>query len=460
MHSLFLKIFLSFWIALIVFSGLSLWATSHYLDTVRSEEVSTRPWQRLMLYLHEAQTIANDTGEEGLRQWLTQLDEREAIPFYLLDNRGHDLLRRSVPTRIQSLFQTVSHLPHPRTINERENDQEYPLHHRPIVIVQGHYYRLVPDYLSVTLGRVLKRPRLIGVPLIIAALVSGLVCLILARYLSLPILRLQHASRRLAAGDLSLRVAPTMGKRKDEIAQLALDFDHMAEQLERLINSHKQLLRDASHELRSPLARLQVAMGLVRQRGDRPNAADIDRMERETERLNDLVGQLLSLSRLEAGIFAVDREPIDMADLIRTIADDAAFEAHAMQRDVVVTQLHPLKIIGDSILLHSAIENVVRNAIRYTAPGTAVELSFEPTTQRPGWATLRIRDHGPGIPATMLTRIFEPFVRVSEARDRPSGGYGLGLAIAQRAVRLHGGEMQARNETEGGLSILIHLPTS
>lgn len=234
----------------------------------------------------------------------------------------------------------------------------------------------------------------------------------------------------------------------------------MAEQLQTLIESHKQLLRDASHELRSPLARLQVALGLAQQRGGNEADSELDRIEREAERLNELIGQLLSLARLETTMAQVEREPIALAVLLEDIADDAAYEAGASNRDVKITHTVPVTINGNSVLLSSALENVVRNAIRYTADGTLVELSLQKDSDKPGWVVIRIRDHGPGIPEDMLNSIFEPFVRVGEARDRQTGGYGLGLAIAKRAINLHGGEINAANEDVDGMSIFIHLPVN
>jgi len=232
----------------------------------------------------------------------------------------------------------------------------------------------------------------------------------------------------------------------------------MAEQLQRLIASHQQLLRDASHELRSPLARLQVALGLARQRAGTGIHTELDRIERESENLNELIAQLLTLTRLETGHLESPQEPIDLAELLQSIANDAAFEASVSHRQVRITHSTSAHIIGNAQLLHSAIENVVRNAIRHTPAGTCVELALHLDSEHAGGVIIQIRDQGAGVPEAMLTRIFEPFVRVGDARDRRSGGYGLGLAIAERAVRLHGGEISAHNETPGGLNITIRLP--
>lgn len=455
MYSLFWKFFVSFWLALVLFAGLSLWGTSSYLEHVRAEEAPNHPRQRLHQYVNEGRTIAAQHGRTGLRLWLTELDRREAIPFYLIDEHGTDILDRNIPARILMFWQTLEH-PATQDTTRHEIRQSQ----RLLIHVGKHHYRLMPDYQSVTLGRLLHRPRVFAVPLFVAMAVSALVCLLLARYLTAPISQLRRATHQLAAGNFTQRVAPMLGNRKDEIVALATDFDVMAVQLQQLIASHQQLLRDASHELRSPLARLQVALGLARQRAGTGPQEELDRIERESEHLNELIAQLLTLTRLETGHIELPQESIDLPELLQSIVSDASFEASTTQRQIRITHTVPALIEGNPQLLHSAIENVVRNALRHTPVDTAVEVALQHDSAHPGWVTIHIRDYGPGIPATMLARVFEPFVRVGEARDRQSGGYGLGLAIAKRAVVLHSGEISAHNEQPHGLKVSIRLPVA
>lgn len=454
MKSLFWKIFVSFWLALVLFAGLTLWVTSHHLEKMRREANNNQPRHNTIEYITQARILAQGGDINALRQWLARLDKREAIPYFLLDDSGKDLLNRPVPLHMQN---RVNRMERRHRHDEYEDQRRHRRHHLRPIILDGQRYRLMPDFRSITLNRVLSRPRAIATPILLASLISAVICLLLARYLTAPISRLRQATQKLAQGDLSQRVSPSMGKRKDEIVELANDFDYMAEQLQALIESHKQLLRDASHELRSPLARLQVALGLANQRGDYETTPELDRIEREAERLNELIGQLLSLARLETNTSEIETKPIELDVLLKQVVDDAAYEARAVSRDVKIIHCIPVTIKGNSVLLSSALENVVRNAIRYTAEGTSVELSLQKNSEKSDWIVIKIRDHGPGIPKQMLESIFEPFVRVGEARDRQSGGYGLGLAIAKRAVYLHGGEMTAVNEDEG-LSIIIHLP--
>jgi len=454
MHRLYWKIFLSFWVALIVFAGATIFATSQFIDRLRAEQQITSPFERFRNYAAEGQRVADRDGIEGLKKWMAALDRTEIVPLFLVDRDGQDLLGRQVPERIVERLAREANRP-PRFFRPGPEPRRI-----MIALPDGTEYRMVPDFQAVTLGRVLRRPRVIALPLVIAAVVSGLVCLLLARYLTAPIGRLRRATEAYAAGDLKPRVAPTLGSRKDEIADLARAFDHMAQRLQELMTSQRQLLSDVSHELRSPLARLQVALGLARQRADGRATAEFDRIERETELLNDLIGQLLSLSRLEAGVMKPEREPVDIGEILGAVAADADFEARAGNRRVEIDQVAPTVIQGDAALLHSAIENIVRNAVRYTAENTTVRLSLDHAGYRSKDLIIRIRDYGPGVPEDMLPRLFEPFVRVDDARDRSRGGYGLGLAIAQKAIRLHGGEVTARNEPEGGLSVVITLPVS
>jgi len=452
MNHLFGKIFLSFWVSLILFAGAGLLAASLFLERTRAQNEIESPRDRHLSYINEAQLVAKNQGIEGLKSWLIKLDQTEAIPFLMVDTSGKDLLDRPISSH---LAERLDRKWKPRRPTDRKRS---PRHHNLIQVPGAGQYLLMPDFQAVTLNRVLSRPRVIALPVIVAAIVSGLVCFLLAGYLTRPIRRLSNATHQFAAGNLSLRVASTMGRRRDEVADLARDFDHMAERLQALIGSQKQLLSDVSHELRSPLARLQVALGLARQREQSQTNAELDRIEREADRLNELIGQLLSLTRLEPGTQLAHSEPVDVEILLAEVAESADFEARVANRQVRIINSLPVSIEANETLLRSALENVVRNAARYTDENTSVDIALQHDPEHPGWLLVQVRDHGPGVPDNMLTKLFEPFVRVGDARDRESGGYGLGLAIAERAIHLHGGEISAANEPDGGLNVRIRLP--
>ncbi len=289
-------------------------------------------------------------------------------------------------------------------------------------------------------------------------LTSGLLCFLLARHLTAPVAHLRAVTSRFSSGDLSARVTQSkLLGRKDEVGGLARDFNEMAARIETLLNAQKRLIADVSHELRSPLTRLSLALGLIRRRGDTVSPTSMARMEREVHRLNHLIGQLLTLSRLEALDQPPPKEVIDLAALVQEIAIDAGFETANSDRGIRLVECAACTLSGARDLLRSAIENVVRNALKYTSPGTVVQIRLA----RPcgaNLATILVEDEGPGVPPNELTRIFEPFYRVEQARERQTGGAGLGLAIARHVVGMHGGSVTAKNRESGGLALSIALP--
>ncbi len=288
----------------------------------------------------------------------------------------------------------------------------------------------------------------------VSLLVSGLICYVLTRYLTTPILRLREASQHLAQGDLSTRAAAGMERRRDELGSLVQDFNAMAARIEELVSGQRQLIYDISHELRSPLARLNVALDLARER--RGNDAAFEHMEQDLERLNEMIGRLLTVARLDSSAIPVAMSQVDLTELISQIARSADLELRKNDGAVQLTLPGQFFVDGNAELLHSAIENVVRNAIRYTGIGNPVEVSV--TTQKPSSALIVVRDHGPGVPESELANIFQPFYRIADDRNRESGGAGLGLAIAGRVIRIHGGTICARNAQPHGLEVEILLP--
>jgi len=293
----------------------------------------------------------------------------------------------------------------------------------------------------------------------VALTAAALTWYLFFRYVTVPLRLLRKVTQQLAGGNLSARVGEGLVHRKDEVAGLGRDVDRMAERIESLVGAHQRLIRDVSHELRSPLARLNVALELARQSAGPAHVAPFDRIERESDRLNELIGQLLMLTKLESESGSIKRMQFDIAALITEIAQDADFEAKSNGRRVETNAREPLLLTGSKELLRQAVENVVRNAVRYTAEGTSVmiELGKKETGGR-NWAHIGVRDYGPGVPESQLTDIFRPFYRVNDARERQSGGTGVGLAISDRAVRIHGGSLRAYNAPGAGLIMEMELP--
>jgi signal transduction histidine kinase len=288
--------------------------------------------------------------------------------------------------------------------------------------------------------------------------VSTAVCLVLARYLAAPVDRLRLATRRLANGDLNVRVLPAL-RRRDDLGLLAADLDTMAERLRQLLEAKQQLLRDVSHELRSPLARLQLALSLAGRDRD-ATERHLARAILEADRLELLLARTLKLARLEDPSSPLAQESVDVAALLRTIAADVAIEADAQGCRVALKVEGPLPVQADAELLRSAFENLLRNAVHHSPPGGEVLIEAQTmASDAERRIEVTVRDHGPGVPQKDLALIFEPFYRVGAAREhRRAGGEGLGLAIASRAIALHGGRIFAANATGGGLRVSVTLP--
>ena len=288
--------------------------------------------------------------------------------------------------------------------------------------------------------------------LLLFTLAGGIFCYLISRYLTKPLSKLSEAAASIAEGRLDTRVDPALRSRRDEIADLACNFDRMAERIETLITGQRRLLGDVSHELRSPLSRLIVALSLVKQGPAEEAAENLERIGLEARRLDALIGQLLALTRIDSGVDRGSPAPFDLTNLVQEVANDGDFEARARNRSVAIKQTDACTVHGFEELLRSAVENVARNAIRHTADGTAVEISLQRQGPR---ALLRVSDHGPGVPESMLSDIFLPFRRVANAN---SEGAGLGLAIAERAVNVHRGTIRAMNAPSDGLIVEIDLP--
>jgi two-component system sensor histidine kinase CpxA len=291
----------------------------------------------------------------------------------------------------------------------------------------------------------------------VAFIVSGLVCYFLTRYLTTPILRLRAVAQLISAGQLGMRAEAKLESRRDEFGDLALDFNLMASKTESLISSQRQLMYDVSHELRSPLARMNVALDLLHRRVGEDSA--LRRMETDLQRLNELITRLLTVAKLDAANALQSHVRVNLTDLVLSIAADAEFEAQEKGNRVVVVPESDLVVFGDPNLLRSAVENVLRNAVRYTRPGTAVEVVLQTNHAiSPNEAIISVRDHGNGVTEDDLTNIFKPFYRVTDAPASEATGAGLGLAITERIVTLHKGKICARNEPGGGLRIEMAFP--
>lgn len=449
MKSLFLRIFLSFWLAVAIFLVAAILLT-----------LALRPrsstWEALRAtVLNDAVNAYEEGGDLQLRKYFENIEATQHVRVYLFNERGEEVSHRAPPDWAIRVAQGGPRSPRdgfiiPAPPVQRDSRASSDGKHR-YTLVMG----LPPG------PRVFIGPRGLPFPAVFILVVSsGIVCYFLSWYLTKPIVRLRAATQQLAAGNLAARTGAPVTGRRDEVAGLMRDFDAMAERVETLMKAQSRLLNDISHELRSPLARLNVALGLARQRAGVEGADMMDRIELEASRLNELIGRILTLARLEDGEQRVPHTPVPLDELVLNVAEDAEFEAQARHCHVHTTIPEgDWGVRGNASLLHSAVENVVRNAIRYTQEGTSVEIELASEQKAAGpEAVLAVSDFGPGVPPHALGKMFEPFYRLDDARGRLTGGVGLGLAITERAVRFHGGKVAALNRPEGGLRVEIRLP--
>jgi len=285
--------------------------------------------------------------------------------------------------------------------------------------------------------------------------VSAFLCLLIAHYLSKPIERLRTATNELARGNLDIRVSRYIGNRRDEIAELVRDFDSMADELRKLIQSERSLLSGVSHELRSPIARIRLALTLARDADARERREMLDRIEQDTIQLDSMLEKILIVARLEGGQHKPKFENVSLYEIVENVVDDARFEATAVDVDIRFTGSTEVNLSGDPGLLRSAVENIVRNAVFYSGAGGKIEVTLR---RENGTARLSVRDDGTGVPEESLPLLFKPFYRVDNSRGMSTGGMGLGLAIVRNAVLVHGGTITAQNVVPHGLQIDISLP--
>lgn len=449
MRSLFFRIFIGFLGATVLIGAILLVLA-----------LTTDP-QRVVFARHEEQLtqLGRELAQSyrtGGRAALQEIDRRRMQkgdpPAFLFRNAEGPLSGRPAPPRVREIAARTA-------VTGEKQALRGPRGRHWLALPVGDGFVLVTGVPAPSRLERLFDPYGLTLRIGVTFLITGLISYLLARSLSAPVRTLRDATQKLAGGDMSVRVGPSLGGPRDETAELGRDFDRMAERIDALLSAQRRLLRDISHELRSPLARLNVALGLARQKAGAEAQGALDRMEREADRLNELIGELLTLTLLESENKEGDAVAIDLEALVHDIVQDADFEAKVSNRTVRVVESEPISVSGVPELLRRAIENVVRNAVRFTTEGTSVELRLSLSQDAPAaMARITVRDHGPGIPEEALGRIFEPFYRVADARDRQSGGTGIGLAITRRAVRLHGGSVRAFNAPDGGLEIVLDLP--
>ncbi|WP_333877718.1 ATP-binding protein [Methylobacter sp.] len=456
MGRLFWKFFLTFWLALLVAGigvGTAVWLRHNAWQRAEPVKYSIDV-RHASAFVAVAKTVIRHGGVAGLRSFLESMRDAPFPPVYAVDDQDRELLQRNVAADV---------LQQARTLFLQE---VYPEAIRMVSGEDGHHYLLFvplpehgfapppPDGRSPRPARPPRMPPSPRLPILAGIFASLMFSAALAWYFAKPIRSLRNAFAALAQGDLDTRVGTLMGKRRDELSDLGRDFDHMAGQIHSLVHAQQRLLHDVSHELRSPLARIQAAIGLAQQQPEKQQAM-LERIERESQRINDLVGELLVLSRLEAGVSGTENHDLDIGGLLDDIVEDARFEAERHEIVIRYDGIEETLVKGRSELLHRAIENVLRNALQHCKKGGEVSVAarFDAGKRR---LQVTVDDQGPGVAENDLSAIFEPFFRSGDRGKANS--IGLGLAIAYRSIEAHGGHIQACNRPQGGLRIEIEIP--
>jgi len=453
-HYLFVKIFSWFWVTALVIIAIIL--VGRRVMDLRPIDPSTMYASVAPMLAAEATRAYESGGPAGFARFANNLAGGHESQLFLLDESNKDVLSRAISRDTLRLAREAGKdqlVATQSSLYERVAAYKF-------VAASGRPYTLVlyehSPVLNLT-GVLLSE----GVPFLLGLLfVVTILCFWLAYHIAAPIHAIQSAARKVAEGDLSARVPHAVSRRRDELAALAMDFDSMVERIETLIRTQKNLLNSVSHELRSPLARLNVCLAMIRKHMPEETVETCERMERDVARIDTLMGQLLTLSRLEAGLSSGERENVNFTLLVQEIAADGNFEAQSLGKAVSLEASSQIVLErADSLALRSACENIVRNAIHFTPPGTEVKVALGIDNPASPQVLLTVRDEGPGVPRNALQNIFSPFFRIN-GPGRQSQGNGLGLAIALEAVRLHHGTIVASNLDPTGLEISVRLPAS
>ncbi len=450
MRKLYWKIFLSFWLATILIIITTAWVTS---EIAQKSSIPAREQVFMDSYANAAVATFELGKHQLLKKWLQQTGMSKKMSLYLLSSSGEIISNQLPPLQVKQISTNLSEGKLDEGLLKFGN------------IVVSHEI-LSPSHTTYRLVAVSEKPLAhfveipwagLGIRLAIAMFISGLICYLLSIYLTQPLRMLRIAAKSIATGKLNTRVGQFKGHYRDEIAELSDEFDRMAEKVENLVHSRERLLQDISHELRSPLTRLQLAIELGRKKVNQLAPSEFSRMELECQRLNSLIGEILEFARLDKLSLQLHKTIVNLPALVSQIIEDANFEFPEKKIELKLGSSTSCKLELDEKLIYRALENIIRNAVRYTSldPKINVFLSFNQNNKE---VHIDIEDNGPGVPEDQVEKIFNPFYRVDRSREKKTGGYGLGLSIAQQAINLHNGNIQALNRKQGGLLIRISLP--
>ncbi|MBU1004091.1 MAG: HAMP domain-containing histidine kinase [Proteobacteria bacterium] len=473
-RSLYGKIFL--WFFLTVVLGFVATILAAYLFNLPGGPQDIGPIARLNdITAHGMARAYEKDGRQGLLDYLESFEDDTHCNARLFDAQGNELSGLAVSPKIQKAMQ--AHLTAPRPELPKRDFKARPAWDRPpgpppgmdrmshaqttqsqrFMSPRGHLYLAVIQFPSPWHFIKMQFGHRPPIRLAVFLLAGFFLSYLLARYLTKPVRKLQQAARKLGHGDLSARVAEDKHMNYREFKELGHEFNRMAERVEKLVRSQQQLIRDISHELRSPLTRMKLSLELARKRADPICQAELDRIERDAARLEELVGQSLAFAQMDKLEDDLELERINLGSMLVSVASDVDLEAQVKNVTLAMNVKTVVMLDANRELLRRILENILRNAVRHCPPGKSVEAVLS-TDEAVTQAVITIRDHGAGVPEEHLSELFKPFFRSEASRDRGTGGTGLGLAIAWRAVTMHGGVISVANAEDGGLVVEVRLP--
>jgi len=439
MPRMFWKLFFALWLSIMAFAVVVSWINQSVILSNAMEEPADSFQVKQQRFKAKLIGDLQAGDERRAKKTLQSLPRAIRNHVFVLNPQGRELLGRE-------------------RLLDRQKQGRVKLTTRKVENSKGQVYTLLSSGRPPPRALLAPGPQGVGMRLIVAAVISAFVSWLLARYLAAPLALLSRASRQLASGDLSVRVGAPLDQRADEFGQLALDMDEMAGRLQTAQQANQRLLRDVSHELRSPLARLRVALEIARKKDQNVVEVELDRIELESERLEKLVDEVLGLLRESSDSQSLNVQSFDLADLLQDLVESVNYEIGDARQKVEGQFKPPLLLEADRELLWRVFENLLRNALLHGGDAGGIRLSSKALSETE--IQVVVQDRGPGIGETYIKRIFEPFYRVDEARNRDSGGHGLGLAIAASAVRRNGGRISATNRPSGGLEVVVVLPVN
>jgi two-component system sensor histidine kinase CpxA len=449
MYTLFWKIFFTFWATILFIEILTAWVTADLSET-ELHPILEKQNLEFISSTTAAVSVLTANGLEEFKDWIKEGNNLKGVDdIYVISDNNIEVNGKFLPVNIQAILN--------RNNNGTPVDHYQPIKHTltfSTTTPKGSNYLVVSTFAHPPLLRYLFAPQRV----MLSVLISGLICYLLARYFTKPLTNLRRSTQKLTQGEFDTTNLQQLRKRKDEFGALAVDFDFMSKRLSKLLESQRQLLRDISHELNSPIARIRVAVELARNRYHAADSAELDRVEKEIERLEFLIRELLTFVKIESTESIPPMDRVDVAQVLGYIVDDAKFERNQPpnKQHILLDCPENISVKANAQLLHRAVDNIVRNACYYSPANATIKISC---SREAGKVIITIEDQGPGVPKEMLRKIFQPFVRVSYARESETGGSGIGLAIAKRVIDIHNGTIVATNKADNsGLVVTIALP--